>query len=225
MAATRGPSYDPSSRARLGPRDVERFPEASLFHHVARTLAAARCIPRKELFEAWEVARRTRRRFRGGRVVDLACGHGLLAQLMLLIDATSESALAVDTRIPISARKVAAAITAEWPRLAGRVTLVEGAIADVEILPSDVVVSAHACGALTDEVLTKAMAVGARVAVLPCCHATAKCDTGGMDGWLDVTLAIDVTRAVRLRAAGYQVFTQRIPDAITPKNRLLLGRR
>lgn len=210
-------TYDPSSRARLGPRDVERFPEPTLFHHIARTLAAAHCIPRKELFEAWEVARRTRRKFRGGRVVDSACGHGLLAYLMLLIDDTSESALAVDTRIPISAEKVAAAMVAEWPRLADRVTLVKGPIADVEILPTDVVVSAHACGPLTDQVLTKAIDAGARVAVLPCCHATAKCDAGGMDGWLDVTLAIDVTRAVRLRAAGYRVFTQKIPEAITPK--------
>jgi hypothetical protein len=37
-------------------------------------------VPRKELFETWEIARRARRRFRGGRVVDMAAGHGLLAQ-------------------------------------------------------------------------------------------------------------------------------------------------
>jgi hypothetical protein len=30
-------------------------------------------------------------------------------------------------------------------------------------------------------------------------------------------------RALRLRALGYQVWTQTIPSAITPKNRLLLG--
>jgi hypothetical protein len=30
-------------------------------------------------------------------------------------------------------------------------------------------------------------------------------------------------RAVRLAQSGYQIWTQMIPDAITPKNRLLLG--
>ena len=59
--------------------------------------------------------------------------------------------------------------------------------------------------------------------MLPCCHSTGKCDAGGMDGWFDSALAIDVTRAGRLRAGGYRVHTQRIPESITPKNRLLFG--
>ncbi len=44
-----------------------------------------------------------------------------------------------------------------------------------------------------------------------------------MTGWLDPALAIDVTRATRLEAKGYRVWTQTIPKDITPKNRLLLG--
>ena len=39
----------------------------------------------------------------------------------------------------------------------------------------------------------------------------------------DVAVAIDVMRAVRLRHDGYRIWTQNIPAAITPKNRLLLG--
>jgi hypothetical protein len=58
---------------------------------------------------------------------------------------------------------------------------------------------------------------------LPCCQDAATCDAGRLEGWLDVSLAIDVTRAARLGGAGYQVRTQTIPGAITPKNRLLLG--
>jgi hypothetical protein len=61
------------------------------------------------------------------------------------------------------------------------------------------------------------------VAVLPCCQASATGDAGGLDGWLDNALAIDVTRAARLRAHGYRVHTQCIPGAMTAKNRLLLG--
>ncbi|HEX3596438.1 MAG TPA: methyltransferase [Polyangiaceae bacterium] len=217
--------YDPSSRSRLSSHDLSRFAGDSLFHRLGRALCRADCLPRKELYEAWEVARRARRRFRGGRIVDLACGHGLLGQLMLLLDDSSASALCVDRRIPKSARLVADSLAAEWPRLASRVTLVEGDVDSVAIDGNDVVVSAHACGALTDAILTRAVSVSARVAVLPCCHAKSKCDTGHLEGWLAPALAIDVTRAARLTALGYRVHTQRIPEAITPKNRLLLAER
>jgi hypothetical protein len=207
----------------LTPRDLPRFQEATLFHRVARVVCRADCLPRKELFESWEVARRARRRFRGGGVVDLACGHALVAHLMLLLDDSSELALAADTRIPESAPKIAAAMASEWPRLAGRVALVERAIADVELSAGELVVSSHACGSLTDEVIGRSIDASARLVVLPCCHDKATGDQGGVEGWLDAPLAIDVTRAARLRAHGYVIHTQRIPEAITPKNRLLLA--
>jgi hypothetical protein len=215
--------FDPASRVRLKPATARHFPGDTLFDRVARVLCEASCVPRKELFESWEVARRTRRRFRGGRVVDLACGHGLVAHLMLLLDDTSETALAVDRRLPPSATRVGEALVRAWPRLASRVVFEQRAVSDVTIHAGDVVVSAHACGALTDVVLEKAAAAGARVAVLPCCHDEATCDAGALGGWIDAPLAIDVTRARRLAERGYTVHTQRIPETITPKNRLLLG--
>jgi SAM-dependent methyltransferase len=49
------------------------------------------------------------------------------------------------------------------------------------------------------------------------------CDAGTLTGWIDPALAIDVRRAARLERALYRVWTQTIPAAITPKNRLLLG--
>ena len=217
------PRFSPASRARLSPRDLPRFPGETLFDRIARAVCRADCLPRKELFESWEVARRARRRFRGGRVVDLACGHALVAHLMLVLDDTSTSAVAVDRRLPDSAPSLADAMVEAWPRLAGRVALQEGALEDVVLEPSDVVVSAHACGALTDTVLARASEARARVVVLPCCHAADGGDDGGLRGWVDVSLAIDVTRAARLRASGYRVLTQTIQQAITAKNRLLLG--
>jgi SAM-dependent methyltransferase len=212
-----------SSRVKLTPRSAPHFQGETLFDRIGRTVCEADCLPRKELYESWELARRARRRFRGGRVVDLACGHGLLAHLMLVLDDTSESALAIDTRLPPSAAKIAAAMVREWPRLAGRITVEARAIEDVPIHAGDLVVSSHACGALTDDVLTRAIAARARVVVLPCCHEKATCDRGGVDGWVDAPLAIDMTRAARLRASGYVVYTHRIPEEITPKNRLLMG--
>jgi SAM-dependent methyltransferase len=215
--------HRPSSRERLTPHDLHRYQSPSLFDHIARVVCEASCLPRKELYESWEVARRARRRFRGGRVVDLACGHGLIAHLMILLDDTSETALAADLRLPQSAAILAAAMTREWPRLVGRIELAPLAIADVTVRSSDLVVSAHACGGLTDDILGVAIAASARVVVLPCCQAEGKGDLGGVGGWVDGALAIDVTRAARLRSADYTVYTQTIPAEITPKNRLLLG--
>lgn len=217
------PRFAHASRSKLSPCDLPRFPEPTLFHRIARAVCTADCLPRKELYESWEVARRVRRRFRGGRVVDLCAGHGLTAWIMLILDGTSPSALAVDARLPASATRLAAALGAAFPAAAARLTLREADIATIPLGPSDVVVAAHACGVLTDRVIAQAVAARARLGVLPCCHDAALCDTGGLCGWLDPALAIDVTRAARLRAAGYVVHTQRIPAEVTPKNRLLLA--
>ena len=107
----------------------------------------------------------------------------------------------------------------------GEVFLREGWSTSVEVREGDFIVSCHACGKLTDYVLDRAIAASAEVAVLPCCQATAIGDAGGLSGWLDPALAIDVTRAARLRAHGYRVHTQKIPEAMTAKNRLLFGER
>jgi hypothetical protein len=216
-------AFSLSSRGRLTDRDLDRFPSRTLFHRVARATCHAGCLPRKELYEAWETARRVRRLFRGGRVVDLGGGHGLLGQLMLLLDDTSPSAVVVDKALPSSSTRLHEALLGSWPRLAGRVAFVVGQFGDFEIFGTDVVVSSHACGALTDRVLERAAAARARVAVLPCCHDLATCDPGSLSGWVEGAVAIDIMRAVRLEQWGYRVWTQAIPAGITPKNRLLLG--
>ena len=214
---------DRSSRNRLTRHQLPLFTTETLFDRVARAVCEAGCLPRKELFEAWEVARRVRRRFRGGRVVDLACGHGLLAYILLLLDDTSPQALAVDRQLPQSAGTLSEVLESAWPRLGGRVTFVPTDIDTVALGPGDLVVSVHACGGLTDLVLERAVNAGARVAVLPCCHHLDSGDTGGLQGWMDGALALDATRAARLSRQGYRVHTQTIPADITPKNRLLLA--
>jgi hypothetical protein len=216
-------TFSPRSKNRLTAYDLDRFAGRSLFDRLARAVCRAGCLPRKELYEAWETARRVRRLFRGGRLVDLGGGHGLVAQMLLVLDDSSPHALVVDRSIPPSAAALAQAIEKSWPRLAGRVAFRAVGLDAVALSADDLVVSVHACGALTDAVLDRAVAAGARVAVLPCCHDARTCDTGGLDGWMDAALAIDATRAARLAAAGYRVRTQTIPAAITPKNRLLLA--
>lgn len=216
-------TFNPASRSRLTSYDLKYFSGATLFDRIGRVLCEPCCVPRKELFESWEFAKRIRRRHRGGRVLDLACGHALVAHFLLILDDTLTSALAVDRRIPKSAARLSQALVAAWPRLAGRITLLEDKIDQVEVKRGDLVVSAHACGGLTDEILSKAIHASARVVVMPCCQSTGKNDKGGIEGWLDPDLAVDVTRAARLRANGYAVHTQRIPESITAKNRLLFG--
>ncbi|MFN7959175.1 MAG: methyltransferase [Holophagaceae bacterium] len=214
---------DRSSRNRLTDKLLLQFAGDTLFDHLARAVCRAGCLPRKELYEAWEVARRVRRRFRGRRVVDLACGHGLLALTLLLLDDRSPEALAVDRGLPKSAAALEAALCAEWPRLRGRVRRVEADLSEVALDPGDLVVSVHACGGLTDLILARAVKAGASVAVLPCCHDLKQGDLGGLEGWMEGPLAMDAARAARLRAQGYRVFTQLIPGDITPKNRLLMA--
>jgi hypothetical protein len=218
------PAFSPASRARLTKHDLGRFRAGTLFDRIGRAVCEAGCLPRKELYEAWEMARRVRRLFRGGRVVDLGAGHGLLAQMLLLLDDTSASAIVVDTALPSSTGKVHQALVDVWPRLAGRVEFIAQPMDGVQVSDADLIVSSHACGRLTDVVLDRALGVHARVAVLPCCHDLDACDTGDLDGWIDGALAVDVMRAARLRQQGYRVWTLAIPEAITPKNRLLLGR-
>ena len=218
-------AFNLSSRSLLTQRDLPRFDGATLFDRVARAVCEAGCLPRKELFESWEVAQRARRHFSGGNVFDLACGHGLIAHLMLILDDSSPRALALDARLPESAAKLSSALLARWPQLAGRVELMEGPVtqAQARLQRGDLVVSAHACGPLTDEVLAIAARAQARVAVLPCCHDGHANDDAGLSGWLGEALAIDAVRAVELRNRGYRVDTELISASITPKNRLLLG--
>ena len=215
--------FSPASKNRLTRRDLGRFESSSLFDRVGRAVCAAGCLPRKELYEAWETARRIRRVFRGGRIVDLGGGHGLVAHVLLLLDDSSSGAIVADTSIPASAAALTAVMAEGWPRLAGRIAFREQRLAEVAIEPGDLVVSVHACGALTDAVIERALGARARLAVLPCCHDARACDAGGLDGWMDAALAIDATRASRLAAAGYRVRTQTIPAEVTAKNRLLIG--
>jgi methyltransferase family protein len=216
-------TFAPGAHGRLTGHDLGRFPSDSLFDRIGRAVCRAGCLPRKELYESWEMARRVRRLFRGGRVVDLGGGHGLLAHVLLLLDDTSREALVVDLTLPPSHARLHEALLEEWPRLRGRVGFEERPYEDVALTPEDLVVASHACGALTDTVLELAVEARARVAVLPCCHDHARCDTGALTGWMAADLAIDAVRAVKLQECGYRVWTRAIPADVTPKNRLLLG--
>ena len=169
------------------------------------------------------MARRVRRLFRGGAILDVGAGHGLLAHALLILDDSSPEARVVDRALPPSSMTLNAALVRWWPRLQGRVTFVQSDLEEVAVTTRTLVVSSHACGALTDRVIARAVEAQARLAVLPCCHDLRTCDHGGLSAWLDGPTAIDVMRVLRLQQHGYRVWTQTIPAEITPKNRLLLA--
>ncbi len=89
-------------------------------------------------------------------------------------------------------------------------TLREEELDAFELAQDDVVVSSHACGSLTDVILTRAVANHCRIAVLPCCQ-----HTGPAKDALSGALALEQER--------YHVWTQTIPEEITPMNRLLIA--
>jgi hypothetical protein len=157
-----------------------------------------------------------------GRVVDLCAGYGLLAQVLLLLDATTQStALAVDIRLPKNHVLVHGAVIAAFPNLAGRMTFQRARLEDVTLGVADVIVSAHACGPLSDAVLSRAAEVGARVALLPCCHLTRW--RPDLVDHADPSASIDQARARWLVERGYDVIVDTIPANVSAKNRLLLG--
>jgi hypothetical protein len=142
---------------------------------------------------------------------------------MLLLDDSSAEALAVDLDFTGNTQRLSRIIIDRWPRLKNRIHYINSRVEDIALGPDDIAVSVHACGRLTDTIIETAVKAGARLAVLPCCHDTKTGDLGGLGGWVDGPLAIDVTRAALLRAKGYDVITRIIPQEITPKNRLLMA--
>jgi len=214
---------DRSSDNLLNAYTARWFEGETLFARVGRAVCAAGCLPRKEFFEAWETAKRIRRRMRGGEILELAAGHGMLSAFLLLLDTSSEAAVLVDPSKPPCHEKLMEQLISHWPGLEGRVRYVEGDLREAVAGPDTLAVSVHACGELTDRVLDLALSRRCRVAVVPCCHDFARCDTGGLENWMDGSLAIDATRLARLRAAGFTTAALNIPADITPKNHLLLG--
>jgi hypothetical protein len=245
------------ARKKLTAKHAALFASSSLFDEFARALAVAGVVPRKEVFETWAAALlidahtpfATSR-----RVVDVACGHGLLAWALVVLDdartpETPRTALCVDRRIPASAEAAHAALSARWPHLSDRVHHVEGGLADVDLHPSCLAVSVHACGTLSDVLVRAVVRAGAPLALVPCCHSRKKlagcyaeenadlynviidgqfleeddAAAAGPSGDLSLARALDGARQAALRRAGHDVHVQQLPDKFTAKNTLILA--
>jgi hypothetical protein len=241
---------------------VQEFASDSLFDQFARVVCQVSVIPRKELFETWAMALYVHQSFPyAQRVVDLACSHGLLSWALLLLahhdnnkEATgnrhqsSRSAVCVDLKMPKSAEKIATVMLQQWPCFEDSWDYVEAPLEAILPDSSTLLVGIHACGVLSDKIVTHAIQGNAALALVPCCHtrkslspeqllkyykdkASTEDDTNDNtktnDGLTikNYTLAdiIDRHRIQRLQSAGFHVVEATIPPVFTPKNRIILA--
>jgi precorrin-6B methylase 2 len=177
-------------------------------------------------------------RVRRGVVVDAAGGHayvGLLAAELL----GAERVIVIERDHARAARcRDAATRLARATALDVR----EGDVHDAALWPDapDAVVGLHACGAASDGILDRAIAVRARfVLLVPCCYADrdahaadsprARADAVTRHAPLRRKLVeafTDAARAARLEAAGYDVtLVPFVPPTVTPHNLLFRARR
>ena len=98
---------------------------------------------------------------------------------------------------------------------------------DVAPDEASIIISTHACGSLTDNVIRYAVeSRAASVSVMPCCYTgTAKGTPFGIQRMLGVSASADISRSFYLHEAGYHTDFAAIPKAITPMNRLIVAER
>ncbi|KAL7495535.1 hypothetical protein ACHAWT_007231 [Skeletonema menzelii] len=92
---------------------------------------------------------------------------------------------------------------------------------------ASIIISTHACGSLTDDVISYAVnSRAASVSVMPCCYTgTAKGAPYGVQRMFGVSASADIMRSFLLHDNGYHVDFAAIPKAITPMNRLIVAER
>ncbi len=197
-----------------------------MVERIVASLAAREAISVKETLESFEAFSRMRRRMRAPRMADLCCGHGLTGLLFAASEREVKEVILLDRAKPPKADLIVEAVVEAAPWVEEKVRWIEDDVsrAAEHLEPDTSIIAVHACGVFTDRVIDAALAVGGNVAVMPCCYAqTAAAVPAALREALGAELATDVHRTYRLEAAGYRVEWAKIPAAITPKNRILVG--
>ncbi len=216
------------SRSRLDSATATHFfGSDSLQDSLVQALAADSLLPIKEVLECGELFERSRRALRAPVVADWCCGHGLLGILFALFERTVGQVLLIDRVEPPSFHKLLDAIDSFAPWVRPKITYLEQRI-DRSVKPLPIgtsIVSAHACGVLTDRCLDLAIESRGAVAVMPCCYPRSACPAPeSLQRALGLETAFDVARTYHLEGAGWTTHWSAIPAVITPMHRILLGR-
>lgn len=213
-------------RGRIDERALPYFGSDALVDQLVRELAQRRAITVKEVTESFEFFGRVRRRVRAARMLDLGAGHGLVGMLFAVFEPDVAEVLLLDRTEPPCHREILAAITEVAPWAADKIRYCHMTLraAEADPPPADAVLAVHNCGKRSDRAIAIAIAQRARLAVMPCCYGhTTPAGLAALERTLGSSLATDIDRTYRMRAAGYEVDWSFIPEAITPMNRILLG--
>jgi len=183
-------------------------------------------LPIKEVLEGFEFVAKARKAVRTHTVADLCCGHGLVGMLMGIFEKKVQKVILVDKSEPPSHRALFDAVADVCPWIRDKVVFQARKLALVELPKGTSVVSAHACGKLTDDCMDIAIDATANLAVMPCCYPRRNCNApNAVLNQFGEAYAFDIDRTYRLENAGYKVKWSHIPDSITPMNRILIGKR
>lgn len=183
-------------------------------------------------------------------VQDLCCGHGLTGMLFAACNPQRRSsksmkvtASLVDRFEPPSHQQLRETIAEVCPWIRGEESIrftpstLDAYFEESESKSNDnaddgpnhasVIISTHACGSLTDDVLQYAIdSKSAAIAVMPCCYTgTDKGSPYGVRRALGVSMAADVGRSFFLQDCGYHVDFATIPIEVTPMNRIIVAER
>lgn len=203
------------------------FSSDSLQNRLVGAMAAEQVIPIKEVLECFEFVARIRKDLRSEHLVDLCCGHGLVGMLFAVFEPMVTSVALIDMKEPPSLRELLSCLLPIAPWIEEKIVFQRSRLDNLADIPVGTsVVSAHACGLLTDQCIKMAIERKGNVAVLPCCYPERSC---GAPSALQLEFgherAFDIDRTYRLEKAGYHVRWSTIPAVITPMNRILMGMR
>ena len=204
------------------------FSSDSLQDTLIRAIAEQRILSIKEVMETFEFFARTRKTTKAACLADLCCGHGLLGLLFAVFERKVEQVILLDKLEPESRAKLIAVVTGVAPWVADKIQSHESKLDEAtDLLPAKCsIVSAHACGVLSDQCIDIAIKIEGRLAILPCCYPKASCDAPlAVQAAFGLNAAYDIDRTYRLTSAGYLVRWMEIPEVITPMNRILIARK
>ncbi len=216
-----------SSRQKLQPEFAKAyFNSDSLQDKILQAIAEERLLPVKEILESFEFFARVRKAVRSEVVADLCCGHGLLGILFAIFERNVQRVILIDRNEPVSRQKLIAIANRIAPWISGKIdNRAENIkISSDWIEPDMTIVSAHACGVLSDLCIDVAIKSGGPIAILPCCYPRSACVAPlALQTQFGIEAAFDIDRTYRLEAAGYRMRWGFIPQEITPMNRILYG--
>ena len=205
----------------------EYFKSISLQDKFLQEIAAQRLLPVKEVLESFEFFTRIRKPVRSNVVADLCCGHGLLGILFAMFERDVDRVLLIDRNEPESRAKLIVAASKVAPWITEKIDNREAKISleDDWIKPGTTIVSAHACGVLSDLCIEIAIKSEGPLAILPCCYPRSACKAPlSLQTQMGIETAFDIDRTYRLENAGYSIRWGTIPAEITPMNRIIYGR-